>query len=450
MSVSILVVDDESGIRSTIRDILSDEGYDVVTAADAAEARGCYRTGAPNLVLLDIWMPDTDGITLLKEWSADTPLKCPVVVMSGHGTVETAVEATRLGAFDFVEKPLSLEQLLNTVEAALAQAPQSKGPAAVQTATFIEAEVPQGSSTLMRAAREQAEEVAAHGVPALLAGEPGSGRELFARYVHVQGPSPAAPFISVNAATLTDDNCVQQLLGQAAGGEPGLLMQAAGGTLFISELQSMGARAQSLLLGIIEQGSFTPAGASAPEQLQARMLAAVNRQIEPGLRPDLLATLGVMQVSVPALRDHAEDIPELLRFYVHRFVSTEQLGFRRFGVAAQNRLRNYPWPGNLRELKSLVRRVLLSGGEQEIQLSELEERLELPVGMAEPLVKQDILALPMREAREQFERAYLSQQLALCGGKVGKLAERVGMERTHLYRKLRALGVDFGQAASDD
>lgn len=448
MSMSILVVDDEAGIRSTIRDILTDEGYEVATAADAGEARTRYRGSAPDLVLLDIWMPDTDGITLLKEWSNGTALKCPVVIMSGHGTVETAVEATRLGAFDFVEKPLSLEQLLNTVETALAQAPQAAVSAGASAT--VEAEAPQGSSPLVRAAREQAEEVAGRAAPALLAGEPGSGRDLYARYIHTLGPGPEAPFIQVNAATLSEDNGVQQLLGQTAGGEPGLLAQAAGGTLFISELQSMSARVQSLLLGIIEQGAYTPAGATVPERLEARILAAVNRQIEPGLRPDLLSTLGVMQVSVPALRDYAEDLPELLRFYVHRYVSTEQLGFRRFGVAAQNRLRNYPWPGNLRELKSLVRRVLLSEGEQEIQLAELEDCLEPPVGMTEPLVKQDILALPLREAREQFERAYLSQQLALCGGKVGKLAERVGMERTHLYRKLRALGVDFGQSAAED
>ena len=198
---------------------------------------------------------------------------------------------------------------------------------------------------------------------------------------------------------------------------------------------------------MVEQGVFTPPGGAAPQPVTTRIMASVQRTSSEGLRADLLAALGVAQLSVPPLRDYSEDIPELLRYYVHAIVTDEGLGYRRFNVAVQNRLRNYPWPGNLRELRNLVRRLLLQGDSQDVTLQELEQALTPAVGGPEPLVKQDILALPMREAREQFERAYLTQQLALCGGKVGKLAERVGMERTHLYRKLRALGVDFGQSA---
>lgn len=447
---AILVVDDESGIRSTIRDILADEGYEVETAADAAEARTRYRGGHPDLVLLDIWMPDTDGITLLKEWSDDAGLNCPVVVMSGHGTVETAVEATRLGAFDFVEKPLSLEQLLTTVETALAQCPKAaRKKAGGVVAAGAGTEVPQGNGAAIRAARDQAKDIAAQAAPALITGEPGAGRDLFARLIHNLSGRADAPFVMISGAALTSESCAQLLAGDTAAG-PGLLEQAAAGTLFISEAQDMSEQAQSLLLSIVEQGSYRPGDGAPPEPLRARVLASVQRHGTESMRPDLLAALGVMQLSVPALRDYAEDIPELLRFYVHRTVGGEGLSFRRFSVAAQNRLRNYPWPGNLRELKNLVRRLLLSGGPPEVSLAELETCLEPASNGPATLVQEDILALPLREAREHFERAYLSQQLKLCGGKVGKLAERVGMERTHLYRKLRALGVDFGQSSSDD
>lgn len=444
-NASILIVDDELGIRSTIHDILTDEGYAVETAADAGEARAHYRNDKPDLVLLDVWMPDTDGITLLKEWAESSEPLCPVVVMSGHGTVETAVEATRLGAVDFIEKPVSLEQLLSTVATALTTRPASS-PASVQSGR-VSVEIQPGRSPAIRAAREQAQQIAGMQMSVLITGEPGSGRDIFGEYIHSLGETAAGPFVLVSGATLTDDNAMDQLFGRAGpqGSEAGLLARAAGGTLFISELQGLGQRAQSLLLGVVEQGTYTPPGSTQPVPLQARIMASVQRTGGDGLRADLLAALGVMQLSVPPLRDYAEDIPELLRYYVHALVSSEGLTFRRFNVAAQNRLRNYPWPGNLRELRSLIRRLLLQNSSAEVSLKELEDALLPAVGGDEPLVKQDILSLPMREAREQFERAYLTQQLALCGGKVGKLAERVGMERTHLYRKLRALGVDFGQ-----
>jgi two-component system nitrogen regulation response regulator NtrX len=449
---AILVVDDEASIRSTIRDILADEGYRVETAADAAEARTHYRGGNPDLVLLDIWMPDTDGITLLKEWSDDAGLNCPVVVMSGHGTVETAVEATRLGAFDFVEKPLSLQQLLSTVETALAQCPKNVRNAGVGVSPVtLGTEIPQGNSTAIRAAREQAQEIAAQTVPALVTGEPGVGRDLFGRLIHSLSSRADGPFIVVNGAALTDESCARLLVGSEQDAGRGLLAQAAGGTLFISEVQGLSSQAQNLLLSIVEQGDYRPADRTTSEPLRARLLASVQRNGTEAVRPDLLAALGVMQLSVPPLRDYSEDIPELLRFYVHRFVAEEGFSFRRFGVASQNRLRNYPWPGNLRELKNLVRRLLLKGGLPEVSLTELEACLApAPTSGSEPLVQDNILALPLREAREHFERAYLAQQLKLCGGKVGKLAARVGMERTHLYRKLRALGVDFGQSSADE
>ncbi len=442
-NASILVVDDELGIRSTIHDILTDEGYRVEMAADAGEARTHYRSDSPDLVLLDIWMPDTDGISLLKEWSENDGLKCPVVIMSGHGTVETAVEATRLGAVDFIEKPLSLEQLLSTVATALTSSPGGSVAAASPVARSSMT-LPLGKSALLKQTCEQARQIAARQTPVLITGEPGAGRDLFGQYIHSESDRAAGPFVLVNGASLTDSSGVDQLIGH--GNNDGLLQRAAGGTLFINELQELSPGVQSFLVGVVEQGVFTPPGKTGPEACTARLMASVQRTVTENLRADLLAAMGVMQLSVPPLRDYAEDIPELLRQYVHALVSEEGLPYRRFGVPVQNRLRNYPWPGNLRELKNLVRRLLIENAAPEVSLRELEKALEPAVDGSEALIKQDILGLPMREAREEFERAYLTRQLALCGGKVGKLAERVGMERTHLYRKLRALGVDFGQS----
>jgi DNA-binding NtrC family response regulator len=208
-------------------------------------------------------------------------------------------------------------------------------------------------------------------------------------------------------------------------------------------------------MSVLEQGRFVRRGGHEPIRLQARVLATIGADyevaIEAGkLRRELVSNLNILSVHVPPLREYAEDVPDLLNYYVDKLVDGEGLSFRRFGVAAQNRLRNYPWPDNVRELKNLVRRLLLTGSEEEITLDEIEKEISFASDSAEPLVKQDLLALPLREAREQFERAYLQQQLVLCDGKVGKLAKRVGMERTHLYRKLRSLGVDFRSVGAAD
>jgi DNA-binding NtrC family response regulator len=416
-AANILVVDDEADIRETISEILADEGYAVRVAASAAAARDEVRRERPDLVLLDVWMPDVDGISLLREWHDQGAPRCPVVILSGHGTVETAVEATRLGAVDFVEKPLSLTKLLRTVQKALEGRPDHL--AAVR-GRGVPVTVPAGRSVRMRALREQARVFAPQPDPLLIGGEPGAGRAVLARHVHVlAGP-----------------------------GEPGAFARAAGGTLLVRDVQDLGPAGQQLLAGVVSLGSYTPLGAATPQPLAARLVTTVATGAL--LPPELRARLGVLELVVPALRDRTDDIPDLLRHAVDTLVDAEGLPFRRFGLAAQNRLRNYPWPGNVRQLETLVRRLLLAGGPEEIGLPELEQQLVAAAPASEPLVKQDLLALPLREAREAFERAYLTEQLALCGGRVGALAKRVGMERTHLYRKLRSLGVDFRAVQDDD
>lgn len=458
----ILVVDDEADIRNLVQEILGDEGYAVEVAANASEARVARGKHEPDLVLLDIWMPDTDGITLLREWVQSPGPMCPVVMMSGHGTVDTAIEATRLGAFDFVEKPLSLAKLLRTTNAALDAARRKRQDSRSLVPPVLG---PVGRSRAMQRLREQLQRVAVHDTAVLLVGEAGTGRQMLARYLHGLSARAAESFVTLSARSLIGADATKVLCGAGQGGGEykGLLSEAQGGTLFIDEATELPDDAARLLRGCLENRSYTEVGVGA-RPFNSRILCSLR----PGAIPtaesaiayrELLAHLNAVTIHVPPLRECAEDVPELLRHHAESLVDEERLPLRRFGIAAQNRLRNYPWPGNLRELRNLVRRLLILGGneagDREIGLDDVERELRSTADIAtsasltEPLVKQDLLALPLREAREQFERAYLLQQLMLCNGKVGQLAKRVGIERTHLYRKLRALGVDFRQLADD-
>lgn len=457
MSASrILVVDDETDIRNLIQEILAEEGYDVVTAANATEARKAVRERSPDLVLLDIWMPDTDGISLLGEWHREHRFSGPVIVLSGHATVETAVDATRLGAADFIEKPLSLNRLLGAVEQALA-ARRGGGHALAPRALLPPAFVALGRSRRMGELREKARRLSGYGTPLLVIGEPGSGRGSLARFIHDSSERRDRPYVTVAGASLTAASAADALLGVDAAGdvEAGCFERAQGGTVYISNIEETSPAAQALLAGILETGGYTPRGRAAPQPLAARIItsmqpATLTGPAAAGMRPDLVERLGGLRLFMPPLRDYVEDLPDLLRYLVEDFADREQLPYRRFSVAAQNRLRNYPWPGNLEQLRGLVRRLLAAGGSPELSLEEVERELA-PVqddnGLA---IRPDLLAMPLREAREHFERAYLAEQLALCDGKVGALARRVGMERTHLYRKLRTLGVEFRSVPGDE
>jgi two-component system nitrogen regulation response regulator NtrX len=437
----ILVVDDEADIRALLDEILTEEGYDVTTAADARAARMAHDAQDFDLVLLDIWMPDIDGISLLKEWS-EAGTAGSVVMMSGHGTVDTAVEATRLGAVDFIEKPVSLAKLLRTVGKALT--PRRSGP----RASMLEpSQAPAGKSEAMNLLREQIARVASHDSHTLICGEPGTGREAVARYLASRSSRATGPFVLVMGADLSANDAEELLLG-----EGGVLERASGGVLFINDLAEIGPDTQRLLLSVLKPGNASLSSEVAGRNLDLRVLSSAPAGFDQDeyIHAELLSILGGAVIRIPPLREYASDVPELLRHHVDLLVDSEGLPFRRFSVAAQNRLRNYPWPGNVRELVGFVKRVLILGGDEEVSLEEVEDQLESRTGINEPLVKQDLLALPLREAREHFERAYLQQQLILCNGKVGQLAKRVGMERTHLYRKLRSLGVDFRQVGGDD
>ncbi len=441
----VLVVDDEPDIRHLVKEILEDEGYDVETAESAGEARAARRRRHPDLVLLDIWMPGEDGITLLKEWSGDRGTPFPVVMISGHGTVETAVEASRLGAVDFVEKPLSMGKLLVTVEQALA-AGKLAGGGSAGTAELI------GHSASIRQLREQARRVAATDSRVLVSGEAGVGKKSFARYLHEAG-RPRGAFVEVAGGAVAGGGAAEELFGTEHGRDvsPGRLEAARHGTLVIDEVADLDSAAQRRLLSAIEAGNFQRVGGSDPIPLATRVVALTRTDLAAEVaagrfREDLYFQLGVVPIAVPPLREHVEDIPELLGFHVDWLVEHERLPYRRFSVAAQNRLRNYGWPGNVRELRNLVQHLLVLGEGIDIEVDEVDRALAAPfaaaIESADGSLSGISLDLPLREAREAFERVYLQHQLRRAEGSVAQLARLTGMERTHLYRKLRALGID--------
>ncbi|MCI0401386.1 MAG: sigma-54 dependent transcriptional regulator [Gammaproteobacteria bacterium] len=443
----ILVVDDEPDIRSLVKEILEDEGFAVSVAENGEQCRHAWRTRRPDLVLLDIWMPDVDGITLLKEWTEDGGLDIPVIMMSGHGSVETAVEATRLGAYDFIEKPLSLAKLLLTVRRALEATSLQRENIRLRHHAQPISE-PIGKSVSTQRLREQVKRIAHHNTSVLITGESGSGKELVARYLHANSNRSEAPFIAVGVAGLGGGNAATELFGGEKDGKVhfGYLEQAHAGTLFVKEIADIDLNLQARFLGVINHHAFSRVGGLEPVATDVRIVAAASCNLDDEVRAgrfreDLYYHLNVVPIRVPPLREHYEDVPELLDFYVNNFAAQEGLPYRRFTVAAQNRLRSYSWPGNVRELKNLVQRLLILGNGGDIGIDELEGAL----GMPPRLATYDTLPgfnLPLREAREQFERAYLKYQLREAGGSVSKVASKINVERTHLYRKLRLLGID--------
>lgn len=447
LSPRILVVDDEPDIRNLLQEILEEEGYRVMVAEDGHNARDTLQDESVDLVLLDIWMPDVDGITLLKEWTANGQLPMPVIMMSGHGTVETAVEATRMGAHDFIEKPISLAKLLLTVEQAL----QSHRQQALSTAdgsnqTLIPE--PIGKSPVMQALREQTQQMAKHDAPVLLLGEPGSGINITAYYLHSNGHK-SGPFQEFSLAALDEQQMAHELFGYEIDGKayPGMLEQTANGSLLLNDIDALDSNNQSRLNSALVNQYFKRIGGSESIKLTSRLISASHNNLEERVRngqfnADLYYRLNTLPLTLPPLREHREDVPELLNYYATVFVDRDKMPYRKFSTAAQNRLRNYYWPGNIRELMNLVQRLLITGKGEEISLDEVD------ICLSENDVSQSHTSLPidydrpLREARELFEKTYFEHQLRKTNGSVGKVAKISGIERTHLYRKLRALGVD--------
>ena len=447
----ILVVDDEPDIRQLVSEILEDEGYEVKAAENAEEAIILRRQRRPDLVLLDIWMPGQDGISLLKDWQKSGSLCCPVIMMSGHGTIETAVEATRLGAYDFIEKPLSMAKMLLCIENALHSQQLVEENKELRDQLSAQ-QYPVGSSNVMKKLREQASRIAKHNNIILIYGESGVGKEVFSRYIHSESENKDRLFIKSTLSAFEKDNIAKVLFGWESEDKVnyGLFDQARGGSLYLADIAALSKKAQNLLLNAIRQGFYRRIGGTENIELSLNLIVSsqhdLRDDVEAGLFDnELYLELSVIPLMIPGLREHPEDVPELLNYYVDQHVEHEGLPYRHFSVPAQNFLRNHHWPGNIRELSNIVQRLLILGTDSEITQEEVEESLGTEIPIFSHVASQgtdSLFGLPLRQAREQFEHDYLDYQLKQVGGNVSKLAERVKMERTHLYRKMRSLKID--------
>ena len=408
----ILVVDDEIGIRELLSEILSDEGHTVRLAENATVARLARSKERPDLVLLDIWMPDADGITLLKEWSANGQLTMPVVMMSGHATIETAVEATRIGATDFLEKPVALQKLLATVRRALRDG-ETRGPAPLSLAHV-------GRSPLLVDLKKRLLQITATGVSVLMRGERGSMPELYARFLH-QSSTPW-----VNAAQVLAD------------GNPDVLQQAAGGVLFVEELAALSRNQQKHLAFLASRTDKTKVRLISFTAQEPKLLVE-NHDFDAGL----MQMLSGLVIALPSLREHPGDIPEIANLMLAQIVEARSCPPRYFSTAALNLLRNFSWPGNLDDLAAAVRTLGLTAFEEEIGVEDVERVLPQ---FAHPVPGVQMqFNLPLREAREAFEQAYFEYHLSQENGSIMRVAEKSGLERTHLYRKLKTLGISHGR-----
>ena len=367
------------------------------------------------------------------------------------------MEATRLGAYDFLEKPLSIAKLLLTVRRALETAQLRHDNLHLQRDAHPVIE-PVGRSQVMQSLREQAKRIGQHDTPVLITGESGCGKEVFARYIHTQSARASGSFVRVSVAGMaSDDSTAAGFFGAEEGNDVhfGSLERANAGTLFLEDIADMDLTLQARLLGAFHHSSFLRIGGVEPVSFNARIVAATSHDLvqaveEKQFREDLFYHLNVVPLRVPPLREHREDIPELLDYYADLLVNNENLAYRRFTVGGQNRLRNYDWPGNIRELKNIVQRLFILGSGAEIDLREIELALgETPRQALTPGTLPGF-ELPLKEAREQFERAYLEHQIGIAGGNISRVAKQIGMERTHLYRKLRALGINSKQVAAGD
>ena len=447
----ILIVDDEPDIRNLLSEILEDEGYEVNTAENASQAKTLHRLRKPDLVLLDIWMPGEDGISLLKGWSENGNLCCPVIMMSGHATIETAVEATRLGAYDFIEKPLSLAKTLLTIEHALRASQLEQENQGLRKQVTI-MQTPIGSSEVITNLRKQSEQIAGHNTPVLFYGESGAGKEVFAHFIHRQSSRANRPFEKASVSALSKNRMSEEIFGWEKQDKVhfGLLEKASGGTLYLSNIADLDDNAQAKLLTALREKKFKRVGGDEWLNLNTVIFTSSDHDLKDDVqagkfKADLYYQLNVLPLTIPPLRDHPEDIPELLNFYVDSLTAQENLPYRHFSLATQNFLRSHAWLGNIRELRNLVQRLLIVGTDYEVAQEEVEEVLgsQVPIySYGTNKIPEHLFDMPLRQAREQFEHDYLVYQLQQTKGNVSKLAERVKMERTHLYRKMRALEID--------
>jgi len=451
MSRRILIIDDESSIRETLAAILTDEGHRPSAASSAEEARAELEAEVFDLVLLDLRLGDTDGLELLGELQR-TYLDLPVIVISGHGNVDDAVRATRLGAYDFLEKPLALERVLVTVENALDKARLSRRLEELAGQSSVQEIV--GSSPPMRKLKSELQRAAASESRILIVGENGTGKELVARHLHLLSSRARAPFVEVNCAAIPDDLIESELFGHVKGAftgasadRPGRFELADGGTIFLDEVADMSLKTQAKVLRVLQEQRFERVGGTASIQVDVRVVAATNKDLEAEIRTgrfreDLYFRLAVIPLVVPPLRERQGDVEALVEHFVARFA--RELGQRpkRVDREAMERLARYPWPGNVRELRNLVERLMIMVPGEEIAAADLPESLGGGPGEGRGGSVLDGDHATLRDARAAFEKHYIERQLESCAGNVSRTAERLAVERSHLHRKIKSYGIE--------
>ena len=454
----ILIVDDERDIRELVADILGDEGFATRMAANADEALGAINAAAPALVILDIWLKDSrmDGIDILKAIKRDNP-GIPVVIISGHGNIEIAVAAIRQGAYDFIEKPFNIDQLLVVVRRAMETSRLRRENVELRRRDAGPAELI-GTSPALRALRAQLDKVARSNGRVMLTGPSGAGKETCARYIHEQSPRASGPFVTVAAATIEPERMEEVLFGREIPGrgiEPGLLEAAHGGIVYLDEVADMPPGTQSKILRVLVEQEFTRLGGADRVRVDLRVISATSRDLRAEIaagrfRQELHDRLSVVPVAVPGLGQRSEDIPALAAHAIGQLHRAQGLPQRPLSPEAEAALQTMDWPGNLRQLRNLMERVLILGdGTGPITAAEIEGQGDAGAEAGGAVqIGATVAALPLREAREVFEREYLLAQVNRFGGNISRTAQFVGMERSALHRKLKSLGI--GGRAEDD
>ena len=445
MSESVLIVDDERGIRDTLRSVLEDEGFTADAVATGEECLKALERRAYGCVLLDVWLPGMDGLETLKQMR-EAGAEAAVVIISGHGNIETAVRATKLGAFDFIEKPLSIEKTVLAVRNALRQQKLERVNAEL-VAELNREYAMIGESVAMRALRKQIAVVAPTDGRVLIYGESGTGKELVARAIHAQSRRASAPFIEVNSAAIPEELVESELFGHVKGAFTGATAAKKGkfeladtATLFMDEIGDMSARVQAKILRVLEEQSFEPVGSNQSVRVDVRILAATNKQLEAEIeqgnfRSDLFYRLNVIPFELPPLRERLEDVPLLVEHFNQRFSTAYGKRPKRFEADALDALQSYSWPGNVRELRNTVERVVIMHSKVKVGT------VDLPTLGGEEPPAASFRFPSFKEATDAYHREFIQRKLAEAEGNVSRAAELMGVDRSHLYRRMRALGI---------